>query len=108
MEPKAKERRKCEEPMSKCSWALSLALSSTVSQGCAHHRVPLIARDAQRDVKRRFAYEFSCDEDAIETTSIMTNRRGYTVTVGAEGCGIRAVYILSPTGAWMLNSDLGL
>lgn len=60
---------------------------------------------APGEVTRRFSFEFSCPADQVTTTTI-ENTRGYIVTMGADGCGQRAVYVLNvDTDSWILNSD---
>lgn len=60
---------------------------------------------APGEVTRRFSFEFSCPADQVTTTTI-ENTRGYIVTMGADGCGQRAVYVLNTdTDSWILNSD---
>jgi len=65
--------------------------------------------DADETVRKRAAFDFSCDPAEIRITPIDDSGgvRKLSTQVGAQGCGQKAVYIyLVSTDTWVANASL--
>lgn len=51
---------------------------------------------------QRATFELDCPSDRLTVTELGDYR-----TQGVAGCDRKAVYVLSPQGQWLLNSDAG-
>ncbi len=85
-----------------------LLLGLSLLSGCGMNRYQRRHEEsAPREVSQRFAYEFRCPVEQVQTTAIAASpHNDWTVTIGADGCGQRAVYVYA-NGVWVLNSVEG-
>lgn len=85
------------------AWVLVLLVS-----GCGPNRYQRRHdASAPAEITRRFAYEFECPEAEIRTTVLSHDpNTEWISTMGADGCGRRAVYVWA-SGSWVLNSAEG-
>lgn len=73
-----------------------LGASSVTACGAAQH---------EAELRRRASYDFGCAGAALQMEEIEAGV-GQIRSYGVSGCGRRAVYVLSLTGVWVMNSDI--
>ena len=61
---------------------------------------------AFREVRNRAAFELACPPEQLQTVVLnVWGNSDWPNQVGAAGCGKRAVYVMAPSGGWLLNNE---
>ncbi|GAA6146873.1 hypothetical protein [Thalassolituus maritimus] len=83
---------------------LTMSLAAIVAS-CASYNPEKYQRENREQVLPRASFEMGCPKEDIDITYLHSNDYGWPLTIGAEGCGQKLVYIYVEKQGWILNSD---
>ena len=87
----------------KIIFSLSLAV---LIASCASYNPEKYQRENREKVLPRASFEMGCPKENINISYLNSyEKTGFPLTIGAEGCGKKLVYIYVHRQGWVLNSD---
>src|SRR5262245_60485135 len=58
----------------------------------------------QSDLRKRASFDLRCPDNYLQLYVLSQRSDGLVTSYGVDGCGQRASYVLTATGAWAMNS----